>query len=84
MRTAYGVEIPNNFQELIDPKRCALIVYDMQQGIVGQIKDGAAITARVKQVLDVSRAAGMRVFYTRHLSLPKESMGALQYRMAMS
>jgi biuret amidohydrolase len=84
MKIVYGLEIPDSFQELVDPKRCALIVYDMQAGIVGQIKDGEAITARVKQVLDVCRTAGMRVFYTRHLSLPKQLMGASQYRMAMS
>jgi nicotinamidase-related amidase len=84
MKTAYGLEIPESLGELIDPKRCALIVYDMQVGIIRQIKDGAAITARVKQVLDGCRAAGMRVFYTRHLSLPNQLMGAGQYRLAMS
>ena len=62
MKTAYGLEIPDNLRELVNPKRCALIVYDMQVGIVRQIKHGAAITERVKQVLDASRAAGMRDF----------------------
>jgi biuret amidohydrolase len=84
MKTAYGLEIPDSLRELVNPKRCALIVYDMQAGIVRQIKDGAAITGRVKQVLDVARTAGMRVFYTRHLSLPKQLMGSYQYRLAMS
>jgi biuret amidohydrolase len=49
-----------------------------------QIEDGPAITSRVKQLLDASRAASMRIFHTRHLSLPKQLMGASQYRMAMS
>ena len=84
MKTAYGLEIPDSLRELVNPKRCALIVYDMQVGIVRQIKHGPAIVERVKQVLDASRAAGMRVFYTRHLSLPKQLMGASQYRMAMA
>ncbi len=84
MKTAYGLEIPDSLQELVNPRRCALIVYDMQAGILHQIKNGAAITAQVKQVLDVARGAGMRVFFTRHLSLPKQLMGASQYRMAMS
>jgi len=84
MKTAYGLEIPDSLRELVNPKRCALIVYDMQVGIVRQIKHGATIVERVKQVLDASRAAGMRVFYTRHLSLPKQLMGASQYRMAMA
>jgi biuret amidohydrolase len=84
MKTAYGIEIPDTLRELVNPKRCALIVYDMQVGIVRQIKHGAAITARVRQVLEAARAAGMRVFYTRHLSLPKQLMGATQYRLAMA
>jgi nicotinamidase-related amidase len=84
MKSAYGLEIPETVRELVNPKNCALIVYDMQAGIIRQIKDGAAITARVKQVLDVARTAGMRVFYTRHLSLPKQLMGASQFRQAMS
>jgi nicotinamidase-related amidase len=84
MNTAYGLEIPENLPELVDTKRCALIVYDMQVGIIRQIKDGVAITARVKQVLDLARSAGMRVFHTRHLSLPKQLMGAGQFRLAMS
>jgi nicotinamidase-related amidase len=84
MKSAYGLEIPESVRELVDPKRCALIVYDMQVGIVRQIKDGAVITARVKQVLDVARRANIRVFHTRHLSLPRQLMGAFQFRQAMS
>jgi nicotinamidase-related amidase len=84
MKSAYGLEIPESIRELVDPKRCALIVYDMQVGIVRQIKDGAVITARVKQVLDMARRANIRVFHTRHLSLPRQLMGAFQFRQAMS
>jgi nicotinamidase-related amidase len=84
MKAAYGVEIPENLPELLNPKRCALIVYDMQAGIVQQIQNGAAITDQVKQVLEAARHAGLRVFYTRHLSLPKQLMGAFQFRLAMS
>ncbi|MDQ2713074.1 MAG: cysteine hydrolase [Acidobacteriota bacterium] len=84
MKSAYGLGIPESLRELVNPRDCALIVYDMQAGILQQIEDGAAITARVKQVLDVARAADMRVFYTRHLSLPKQLMGRFQFRQAMS
>jgi len=84
MKTAYGVEIPENLRELVDPNRCALIVYDMQAGILRQIADGTAITERVREVLNVVRKAGIRVFYTRHLSLPSQLMGAFQFRTAMA
>jgi len=84
MKITYGIEMPETLRELIDPRRCALIVYDMQAGIVRQIKDGLAIASRVKQLLEAARKVNMRVFFTRHLSLPKQLMGAAQYRMAMA
>ena len=84
MKITHGIEIPDTLREMLDPKRCALIVYDMQAGIVRQVQDGLAVTARVKEVLDAVRKVGMRIFYTRHLSLPKQLMGAAQYRMAMT
>lgn len=83
VKSAYGLEIPENLKELVHPRHCALVVYDMQAGIIRQIQDGAAITAQVKSVLNIARSVGMRVFYTRHLSLPKELMGTFQYRQAM-
>jgi nicotinamidase-related amidase len=56
----------------------------MQIGIVKQIENGQQITDNVLQVLGAARNAGIRVFFTRHLSLPKELMGGSQFRMAMA
>jgi nicotinamidase-related amidase len=38
----------------------------------------------VKRILEATRKAGVRVFFTRHMSLPKELMGAFQLRTAMA
>jgi biuret amidohydrolase len=81
---AYGLEIPGSLEEACRPERTALVVYDMQVGILGQLRDGAAVTARVLQVLQATRAAGLRVFFMRHMSLPKELAGVFQLRMAMA
>jgi nicotinamidase-related amidase len=62
----------------------ALVVYDMQVGIVSQIANGREITERVVEVLEATRKAGIRVFFTRHMSLPRELMGAFQFRTAMA
>ena len=62
----------------------ALLIYDMQVGIARQVKDADAIVRNVRQVLDAARAASIRTFFTRHMSLPKPLMGAFQYRMAMA
>jgi biuret amidohydrolase len=76
--------IPRTLEEAVDPQEMALLVYDMQAGIVRQLADGARVVERVQRVLSVARDAGMRVFFTRHMSLPHELMGASQYRMAMA
>lgn len=84
MQQAFGLDIPQTLDDVCDPKRLALIVYDMQVGIVKQIENGREITDRVLQVLNAARAARIRVFFTRHMSLPKELMGVSQFRMAMA
>jgi biuret amidohydrolase len=84
MERAYGLEIPQNLADACSPRRTALVVYDMQVGILRQIKNGPELVVQVKRVLDAARAAGLRVFFMRHLSLPKEASGVCQLRMAMA
>jgi biuret amidohydrolase len=84
MEWAFGLNIPQTLDDVCDPTRLALVVYDMQVGIVKQIENGQQITDRVLQVLDAARAARIRVIFTRHMSLPKELMGVSQFRMAMA
>jgi nicotinamidase-related amidase len=84
MQQAFGLNIPQSLDDVCDPARLALVVYDMQVGIVKQIENGPQITGRVLQVLEAARNAGIRVFFTRHMSLPKELMGVSQFRTAMA
>src|SRR6202140_1919055 len=84
MQRAFELDIPQTLEDVCDPTRLALVVYDMQVGIINQIKNGPEITGKVLQVLQCARQAGIRVFFTRHMSLPKELMGVSQLRMAMA
>jgi biuret amidohydrolase len=84
MKHVQGLDIAQTLEELCDPTRMALIVYDMQIGILQQIKNPEAIVAKVSHVLEAARSAGVRTFFMRHMSLPKELMGAFSYRMAMA
>ena len=84
MQRAFGLDIPQTLEDVCDPASLALIVYDMQVGIVQQVGNGREITGRVLQVLEACREAGIRVIFTRHMSLPKELMGAFQFRTAMA
>jgi biuret amidohydrolase len=84
MQRAFGLNIPQTLEDVCDPARMALIVYDMQVGIMSQIKNGETITKKVLQVLEGARQAGIRVLFTRHMSLPRELMGVSQLRTAMA
>jgi nicotinamidase-related amidase len=83
MREAYGLSIPVELAEICDPSRCALIVYDMQAGIVSQIADGKAVAERCEVLLNHARAAGFPVYFTRHMWLPNRLAGIGQFRRAM-
>jgi len=78
-----GQAVPRTLTEAVAGEPLALIVYDMQAGIVGQIADGADVVTRVAEVLDMGRRAGLRIFFTRHISLPVEIAGVAQLRTAM-
>ena len=84
MTTKSGLNIPTTLPEFCRPDRMALIVYDMQIGIVRQVDDGAAITERVARVLASARHSGAPVIFTRHMSLPRKLMGSFQVRQAMA
>lgn len=84
MQRSYGLEIPETLEEVCRPQRIALLVYDMQVGIVRHVPDAAAFVARVVRVVDAARRAGVRVIFARHLSLPNELAGVFQLRTAMA
>jgi nicotinamidase-related amidase len=82
MDHGFGLDVPDTLGELCRPERLALVVYDMQVGIVRQLPDGAEVTRAVASVLGAARSRGFRVFFTRHMSLPNEVCGVSQLRTA--
>ncbi|MDZ5454263.1 cysteine hydrolase [Labrys sp. ZIDIC5] len=84
MKNPFGLELHGSLAELCRPDRMAVVVYDMQAGILSQIADGAAIIARNAAVLAAARAGGYRVIFLRHMSMPPRLMGRFQYRQAMA
>jgi biuret amidohydrolase len=84
MKHIQGLDIPATLGDVCNSQRMALLVYDMQVGILSQTKTGNQIVAQIGRVLSAARATGMRVVFTRHLSLPKAWMGVTQFRMAMA
>jgi nicotinamidase-related amidase len=84
MQRTFGLNIPESLEEVCHPTRLALLVYDMQVGILRQLPSPEAITERVVGVLGAAREGGYRVFFSRHMSLPNELAGVAQLRMAMA
>src|SRR5690242_17534258 len=81
MDRIHGLDVPSALSDVCRPERLALVVYDMQVGILGQIADRERVVARVREVLDAARERGVRTFFTRHVTLPVELMGTAQLRM---
>jgi len=84
MKHAFGLEIPQTLADVCDPKRLALLVYDMQVGILRQLPTASETIARVADVLEAARAGGYRVLFSRYTSMPLELSGVAQLRMAMA
>jgi nicotinamidase-related amidase len=84
MEHLHGLPVPRTLEEACDPRRLALVVYDMQAGILGQIADGDRVVAQVVRTLEAARAAGVRTVFMRHVTLPTALMGAAQLRMWMT
>ncbi|HJZ73125.1 MAG TPA: cysteine hydrolase [Vicinamibacterales bacterium] len=84
MQRVYGLEIPETLEEVCHPAHMALVVYDMQVGILSQLPAPERITRPVVEVLRAARSGGFRIFFTRHMSLPIEAAGVFQLRTAMA
>jgi len=84
MNHAFGLDIPTTLADICDPKSMALLVYDMQVGILKQLPDAPVTIARVLDVLAAAREAHVRTVFTRHVSLPLELAGTMQLRTAMA
>jgi nicotinamidase-related amidase len=76
-----GLDVPKSLSEVCRPERLALLVYDMQVGILGQIADRESVIQNVGDVLEAARSASVRTYFTRHVTLPVELMGVAQLRM---
>jgi biuret amidohydrolase len=79
-----NLQIPDTLADICHRDRIALIVYDMQVGVVRQLADGPQVTERVRTVLEAARQAELRIFFTRHMTLPIELMGISQLRTWMA
>ncbi|MEU8897977.1 isochorismatase family cysteine hydrolase [Nocardia sp. NPDC048505] len=84
MRFGNGLDIPEGHADLCAPDKLALVVYDMQVGVLSQLPDGPEIIERVARVVAAARAGGYPVIFLRHFFLPPRLSGRFALRMAMN
>lgn len=84
MQQAFGVSVPETVAEMCGPGRAAVLVYDVQVGILAHVQDRDALIGRIASVLAAARAAGAPVLYVRHVSLPPTHLGVAGLRTAMA
>src|ERR671933_1754625 len=77
-----GLDIPESLADALEPSTLALVVYDMQVGILSQIENADRVLANVLRVLDAARGRGVRTLFLRHYFMPTELAGVFQLRQA--
>ena len=83
MPEAFGFSVPTQVEQLADPSRTAIIIYDMQVGIISQIEEGTTVLKKCLELVAAARQSGYRIFFTRHMWLPLRASGVGQLRRAM-
>jgi nicotinamidase-related amidase len=74
------LEIPESLADALRPSTLALVVYDMQVGILGQIPGSGRVVGNVLRVLAAARDQRVRTVFMRHYSMPTELAGVYQLR----
>jgi nicotinamidase-related amidase len=77
-----GLEIPETLEDALDPATLALLVYDMQVGVLAQIDDADRVLRNVLTLLEAARGAAVRTVFLRHYFMPKALQGVYQLRQA--
>jgi len=70
-----GLNVPQSLNDVCHPQQLGLLVYDMQVGILEQIAERERVIENVGKALEAARAAGVRTYFTRHVTLPVELDG---------
>ncbi len=72
-----GKKIPNTLEEIIDPGRTALLLWDMEYAIAPNAFNFKEIVANLKMLTGLARQAGVQIFYSVQtpFDLGKEEAG---------
>lgn len=62
--------IPQTLEEFVEPEKTALILWDLQKGLAGRAINAAQVQEASSRLIAAADAAGVMVFWSRHV-LPR-------------
>src|SRR5690349_18960779 len=77
-----GLDIPETLEDALQPATLALLVYDMQVGVLGQIANADRVLTNVLRVLAAARERRVRTLFLRHYFMPTALAGTYALRQA--
>ncbi len=77
-----GLDIPESLADALERATLALLVYDIQVGILSQISEGDRVLGNVLRLLAAARRQRVRTVFLRHYFMPTELAGVYQLRQA--
>jgi nicotinamidase-related amidase len=75
--------VPTSIHEILEPRRAALLVWDMQIGIAPQAHNAATLPATVGSLLVAARRHDVRVIWSKHVWPAYEHMPLATLRSLM-
>ncbi|WP_259315757.1 cysteine hydrolase family protein [Capillimicrobium parvum] len=77
-----GLDVPESLDDALHPQTLALLVYDMQVGVLGQISNADVVLANVVSLLGAARERRVRTIFLRHFFMPTRLAGTYALRQA--
>jgi nicotinamidase-related amidase len=68
----HGFGVPLTPTDFLDPRRVALVMWDMQKGLAGRARDVGRLQANAHRLLEAAERARIPVIWSRHVLPPLE------------
>lgn len=78
-----GMEILEQFKEVVDPRHTALLLWNFSPRAIERCFNGAAMLANSKTLVAKARASGVRLIYSKPGPVDWKNVGAPMIRMRM-
>jgi nicotinamidase-related amidase len=78
-----GMEILEQFNEVVDPKHTGLLLWNFSPATITRCFNGAAVLANTRALVTKAREHGVRLLYSKPGPLNWESIGAPMLRMRL-